>query len=54
MRTALLLVIGGCAVGAVALTITSFRRRDDLHGLAGMTLMMVAAIPATVYASVTS
>lgn len=54
MKTALLVVIGVCAVGAVTLTVTSFRRRDDLRGLAGMTLMMVAAIPASAYASVTS
>jgi magnesium-transporting ATPase (P-type) len=54
MTTALLIVIGVLIAAAVVLTIASFRRRDDLQGLAAMTLMITAAIPASVIASLTS
>lgn len=50
----LLVVIAVLGVAAGALTVVSFRRHEGLHGLAGMTLMMVAAIPAAVYASLSS
>lgn len=54
MTTALLIVVVLLGVAGTALTIVSFRRHDGLHGLAGMTLMMIAAIPASVYASLSS
>ena len=53
--TAALLVIVGVLVGAAAaLFVVSFRRADAIRGLAGMTVMIAAAIPAAVYANVAS
>lgn len=54
MTTALLILIGLLVTGAAALTAASLRRRDGVLGLAGMTTMVIAAIPATVYATITS
>jgi UDP-N-acetylmuramyl pentapeptide phosphotransferase/UDP-N-acetylglucosamine-1-phosphate transferase len=51
MTTALLVLIAVLTAAAVVLMIASFRRRDGVRGLAGMTLMMVAAVPAAWYAS---
>ena len=53
MTTALLLVIALLTAAAAALMIASLRRRDGLQALAAMTLMMIAAIPASVFASLT-
>jgi len=54
MRTALLVLVGLFVTAAAVLTAASLRRRDGVLGLAGMTTMVVAAIPATVYATITS
>lgn len=54
MTTALLIVIGLLVAAAAVLMIVSFRRHDSLQALAAMTLMIIAAIPATVYAGLTS
>jgi hypothetical protein len=40
------------AAVSATLFLVSFRRRDPLPAFAGMTLMIVAAIPAAAYASV--
>jgi hypothetical protein len=40
------------AAVSATLFLVSFRRRDPLAAFAGMTLMIVAAIPAAAYASV--
>jgi hypothetical protein len=42
------------AVVSAALFAVSSRRRDPFAAFAGMTIMIVAAIPAAVYASVSS
>ena len=41
-------------VPAGALMLLAFRREDGLFGLAGLGTMLVAAVPAIVYASVLS
>lgn len=54
MTIALLILIGLLSAAATALMIVSLHRRNDLLALAAMTLMIIAAIPATAYASITS
>lgn len=53
MEIFILTMIATLGVTAVALSALSFLRRDDLLGLAGMSVMIVAAVPATVYATLT-
>jgi len=52
MTAALLAMTTVLAAGSAALFVVSFRRRDPLAAFAGMTVMIVAAVPAAVYASV--
>lgn len=54
MTSALLPVAGVLVIVAIALFILSFRRTDAVPALAGMSVMIAAAIPAVVYASLTS
>lgn len=54
MRIFCLTLIAALGIAAVVLSALSFRRRDDLLGLAGMTAMIVAALPATVYGTLVS
>jgi hypothetical protein len=42
------------AVAAGVLMLLSFRREDGFLGLAGMTAMLVGAVPAAVYGALTS
>lgn len=52
MTGAMLALTTVLAAVSVALFVASFRRRDPLPALAGMTVMVAAAIPAAVYAMV--
>jgi hypothetical protein len=52
MTATLLPVTGVLVVVAAAFFVISFRRRDAAPSLAGMTVMIVATIPAVVYGSV--
>jgi len=52
MTAALLAMTIVLAAVSAALFAASFRRRDPLAAFAGMTVMIVAAIPAGAYASV--
>jgi len=52
VTTAMFAVIILLGVVSAALFALSFRRKDPFAALAGMTAMIVAAIPAAVYASV--
>jgi hypothetical protein len=51
MTAALLAMTTVLAVVSAALFVVSSRRRDPLAALAGMTAMVVAAIPAAAYAT---
>lgn len=52
--TALLAITALLATASVGLFVVSFRRRDPFSAFAGMTVMIVAAIPAALYASLSS
>jgi ABC-type phosphate transport system permease subunit len=51
---ALLAVVGVLILIAAVLMVQSFRRDEPLHGLTAVALMIVATVPAIVYASFTS
>ena len=54
MTAALLPITALLAMLSAALFVVSFRRRDPLSALAGMTVMIVASIPAAAYASIST
>jgi hypothetical protein len=55
MQTAICLALTGVlVVVGLVLTLLSLRRDDSFLGLAGMTAMVVGAIPATAYAMIDS
>lgn len=54
MITAFLLLTGVLTATSALLLVQSVRRRDDLRALAGMTVLLGAALPATVYGSLIS
>jgi len=50
----LLVITGVLVIVATTLFVLSFRRTDAVPALAGMSVMIAAAIPVLVYASLTS
>jgi hypothetical protein len=54
VTVALLTLTTVLAAASMALFLLSFRRRDPFAAFMGMTMMIVAAIPAAAYGSVTS
>lgn len=57
MTISLLVLTGALMLTGAVLSVASFRRSDRaaaLTGMTGMTLMIVGAVPAMVYASLTS
>jgi hypothetical protein len=54
MTSALLIFVILLATASAVLLIASLRRRDGLQGLTALILMVLAAVPAAVYASLNS
>lgn len=54
MTIALLIIVVLLAAASAVLTIASLRRSDGFQGLTALMLMVVAAIPAALYASLNS
>lgn len=54
MAITLLTVASVLTLVAAVLMVQSFRRDEPLHGLAALAVMIVATVPAVVYASITS
>jgi hypothetical protein len=54
MTAALLIATGVLVVGSAACFVVSHRRGDPAAALAGMTVMIAAALPAVVHAGLTS
>lgn len=54
MTTALLVITGLLVLTSAALYVESYRRDHAEPALAGMSVLIVASIPAIVYASLTS
>jgi hypothetical protein len=52
MAIACLGLVAALIVAAAILTVQSFRRHDPLRSLIAMTIMITAALPALVYATI--
>jgi hypothetical protein len=52
MAIACLALVAALIVAAAILTVQSFRRHDPLRSLIAMTIMITAALPALVYATI--